>query len=215
MDIFSKNHSPGFLAFRATTSRHNATRLGLRLGACLALTTVFLLASTGDAIAAPTPSGSIKGKGGDTGVGITLGSPTGFSLKHFMSANNALQWNLGWGTFHHGGFRTDLSYLWHPAAIAKSDVVDLVPYVGAGLGFAVWGHGHGHGAHNHSGDGHHGAALGLMFRLPVLGLALHWQKVPLDTVLEGAWTPMIEMQHGHASFGGGHGDFFLGARYYF
>ncbi len=186
----------------------------LRFGAPVALATVFALAAPQEAQAAPSPSQQVKSSGGNTGVGVTLGSPMGFSLKHFMSAPHALQWNLGYGIMHHGGFRTDLSYLWHPATIAQGSVVDLVPYVGAGLGFGLWGHGHWHGhnrGHGHSGN----TTFGLMFRLPAMGLALHWQKVPIDTVLEGAWSPMIEMHSGHGHFSANHGDIFLGARYYF
>jgi hypothetical protein len=189
----------------------------LRLGAPVAIAAAFALAAPQEAQAAPSPSNQIKGKGGNTGVGMTLGSPTGFSLKHFWSAPHALQWNLGWGPLHWGSFRTDVSYLWHPATIASGSVVDLVPYLGAGLGFAIWGHGrgwYGHGRDTHSGGGH--THLGIMFRLPAVGLALHWQGAPLDTVLEGAWTPTIGMGGGHnAWFGPDHGDIFVGVRYYF
>lgn len=166
--------------------------------------------------AAPSPSQQVKGKGGNTGVGMTFGSPLGFSLKHFMSAPHALQWNMSWGILHHGNFRTDLSYLWHPATIAKGSVVDLVPYLGFGLGFGLWSWGRGWGYNGHGGyNNGRATAFGLLFRVPALGLALHWQTIPLDTVIEGAWSPMIEFARDWSAFGANHGDIFFGVRYYF
>jgi hypothetical protein len=186
-----------------------------KLATTAVLATAFALAAPAEAQAAPSPANTVKGKGGDTGIGMTLGSPLGFSLKHFMNTKSALQWNLSWGILHHGNFRTDLSYLWHPAAIAKSSVVDLVPYLGAGMGFGIWSWGRGWGYHGHGhGDGRD-TAFGILFRLPVLGLGLHWQTLPIDTVLEGGWTPMIEISRDWSAFGANHGDIFLGIRYYF
>jgi len=187
----------------------------IRFGAPVAIAAAFAFASPQEAQAAPSPSQQVSGKGGDTGVGMTLGSPLGFSLKHFMGAPHALQWNVSWGILHHGNFRTDLSYLWHPATIAKSSVVDLVPYLGFGMGFGIWSWGRGWGYHGHRHHDGRTTAVGILFRVPALGLALHWQKVPLDTVIEGAWSPMIEIWEGGAGFGANHGDIFLGTRYYF
>ena len=56
-----------------------------------------------------------------------------------------------------------------------------------------------------------------MLRVPVLGLAFHWKKVPLDTVLEGAWSPFLpEIVGGHGAYVGlDHGDVSFKVRYYF
>lgn len=190
----------------------------LGLGLSLAFGLACFAVST-PASAAPSPSKQIKGKGGTLGLGLTLGSPSGLSLKKFFSAPHALQANLGWGPLHHGSGKIDLSYLWHPATIASNSVLDLVPYLGVGVGFAIWGTGRRYGYCNNNGnncfDGNRGTAGSIFFRLPALGLAVHWQKAPLDTVLEGAWTPGIDMWNNNARFGVHHGDIFLGVRYYF
>ena len=159
----------------------------------------------------------MRGRGGNLGLGLTLGSPLGGSLKYFFSAPHAIQSNLGWGILHHGAGKWDLSYLWHPATIAKSSVVDLVPYLGAGIGFGIWGTGRRYyycnGRYCDSYGG--GAAGSIFFRVPALGFALHWQQAPLDTVLEGAWTPGITIYRNNAWFDVHQGDIFLGVRYYF
>jgi hypothetical protein len=55
-----------------------------------------------------------------------------------------------------------------------------------------------------------------MLRAPVLGLAFHWKPVPLDTVIEGAWSPfLVEATEDHAQVGLGHGDVSVKLRYYF
>ena len=196
----------------------NPPRLALALG----LATTIALAPAA-AEAAPSPSNSVqsKGKGGNLGLGLTLGSPLGGSLKYFFSAKHAIQSNLGWGILHHGSGKLDLSYLWHPATIAKSSVVDLVPYLGVGVGFAIWstrryyGYCNGRYCGDYWYDRGGGAAGSIFFRVPALGLALHWQGAPLDTVLEGAWTPGIDIWRNSAWFDVHHGDIFLGVRYYF
>jgi hypothetical protein len=48
----------------------------------------------------------------------------------------------------------------------------------------------------------------------LVGLALHWQKVPLDTVLEGGWTPYV-IETNPTEFGGAYADISLRIRYYF
>jgi hypothetical protein len=168
--------------------------------------------------AAPTPSQTIRGKGGNFGLGGSLGDPTGLSMKLFLHPNHALQWSVGWAPWHFGGGRLHMDYLWHPGAFTTNSVMSLVGYVGIGLGMLFWAYRHGYwcGSGNprwdydrycsRYGDG----GVAMFLRVPALGLAFHWQKVPLDTVIEAAWSPIVAPW-----FGPQHADFLVAARYYF
>jgi len=168
--------------------------------------------------AAPSPSERLRGKGGNFGIGLALGDPMGASAKLFLAPQHALQFELGWAPLHHGSGTLSMSYLWHPATWASSSVVDLIGYLGLGLGVGLWSdrywhYYNGHGVPDHN---HHHTWFGLMLRAPVLGLTLHWKKVPLDTALEGAWSPFLVEAYAHgASPGLAHGDVALRMRYYF
>ena len=175
---------------------------------------VALAAATVPAIAsaAPTPNQKIKGKGGRIGVGLSLGDPMGASAKFFLHPNHALQFDLGWAPMHHGIGTLFGNYLWHPGTFVSNSTLDFLPYLGFGIGLGFWaGHCYGYydrdsdryrGRHgNYRGCGRGGAAM--MLRVPALGLAIHWKKAPLDTVLEGAWSPFIvlpDLAHGDVSF---------------
>lgn len=126
-----------------------------------------------DAAAAPSPSNRIAGRGGNTGVGLSLGSPTGLSVKHFLLPAHALQFHLGWFPIHRGDGAVSLDYLWTPGVFVSNSTLDFMPYLG--LGFGV---------------GFDSDQAGLFVK-PPLGLAIHWKDVPLDTVLEGSWAPYI------------------------
>lgn len=172
----------------------------------LALATGIATACMGTtAWAAPTPGNKIKGKGGNVGVGVSLGDPMGGSAKFFLHPNHALQLDLGWAPLHHGHGRLGLDYLWHPGTFVSNGIMDFLPYLGVGVGLAFWA-GHCYGGyyhHHHHGycDGHGGAAM--FIRAPILGLGFHWKKVPIDTMLEGSWSPYVvlpDLPHGDVSF---------------
>jgi hypothetical protein len=91
---------------------------GLGLG-CFAL--------AADAAAAPTPGNKIRGKGGNVGLGLSMGDPSGASFKWFMHPNHALQSDVGWAPLHHGNGRFGLDYLWHPGTFVSNSTHDLVP----------------------------------------------------------------------------------------
>jgi hypothetical protein len=166
------------------------------------------------ASAAPTPGQKIKGKGGNVGVGVSLGDPMGGSAKFFLHPNHALQLDLGWAPLHHGHGRLGLDYLWHPGTFVSNSTMDFLPYLGIGLGVGFWASGHHHYGGHHGGGGHGGA--GLILRVPVLGLGFHWKKVPLDTMLEGSWSPyLVRGSGGHAFTDLPHGDVSFKCRYYF
>lgn len=166
----------------------------------LALTTALALPSA--ALAVPTPGNnvesSVKGQGGNFGLGATLIDPLGLSGKYYFTANHALQFSAGYSWLSKPSmFRVSVEYLWHPATLARTDIMDLVPYVGVGLGF-----------------GFGGTTTQMIFRAGVVGLSFNWKTVRLDTFIEGNWAPGIEFRAG--GYGRlGQGDFAMGIRYYF
>ncbi|MCX4247716.1 hypothetical protein [Paraliomyxa miuraensis] len=170
--------------------------------------TSFVLAT--DADAAPTPGNKIRGRGGNFGVGLSLGDPMGASMKYFMAPNHALQGDIGWAPLHHGNGRFGFDYLWHPGTFVSNSDIDLVPYLGLGIGMAFWGghyyHGYYHGRNDYY---HRGGGVAMLLRAPILGIGIHWKKAPLDTMFEGSWSPYIILPHLP------HGDFSFKIRYYF
>lgn len=146
-----------------------------------------------------------SGRGGNFGAGISLGDPTGASLKLFLNSHLALQWHVAWLPAHHGSGGATMDVLWHPATLASGPALDLVPYIGGGFGFGLWSHDH----PRREGD----VRFGFMLRF-VAGLALHWRPAPLDTVFEAGWTPYV-IETNPADFGPGHGDISVKVRYYF
>lgn len=190
--------------------------LGLALATCLGATS-FALAT--EAEAAPTPGGKIKGRGGNVGLGLSHGDPFGISFKWFMHPQHALQSDLGWAPIHHGNGRFGADYLFHPGTFVSNSTLDLVPYLGVGAGVLFWGnHYYGRGRDHfyndcYDADGRRrfcGGGGAFMLRAPILGLGIHWKKVPLDTMAEGSWAPYLGPFIDLA-----HGDFSIKVRYYF
>jgi len=186
------------------------------------LTILGLCLVSNTAHAAPSPGRKISsGKGGNVGIGLSLGDPMGLSAKGFLAPNHALQGDLGWAPLHHGDGRLGIDYLWHPGVFASGPVAEFMPYLGLGVGMMFWsdrcyyryyynddgdrvyrGRGHWNGRCS---DG--GAAM--FIRAPILGLGVHWKKAPLDTMFEGSWSPYIIYPDL------AHGDFSFKIRYYF
>jgi hypothetical protein len=76
-----------------------------------------------------------------------------------------------------------------------------------------WGGGYyhngGYGRHGRYDRRYRGGGAGMFIRAPILGLGIHWKKIPIDTVMEGSWSPYViypDLSHG---------DFSIKARYYF
>jgi hypothetical protein len=188
--------------------RHRRYALGIAVASALLMAT----AAT-PAAAAPTPGGKIQGKGGNVGVGLSLGDPMGASAKFFLHPSHAIQLDLGWAPMHHGHGRLGADYLWHPGTFVSNSVMDFLPYLGLGVGLGFWG-GQCGGYYDYSDNNHshyrndHGrycgnGGAGMFIRAPILGLGFHWKKVPLDTMLEGSWSPYIvlpDLAHGDVSF---------------
>lgn len=187
------------------------TKQGKRFGVAFAV--LVGLGSTAlptAAEAAPTPGGQIRGRGGNVGLGASMGDPLGVSFKWFMAPKHALQSDFGWAPLHHGHGRFGADYLFHPGTFVNNDVLDLVPYFGVGLGVMFWGpyyHGRYHGRYDRYYRRRGGA--GMFLRAPILGLSIHWKKVPLDTAMEFSWAPYIVYPDL------AHGDFSFKVRYYF
>jgi hypothetical protein len=167
------------------------------------------------------------------GLGGGLGDPTGPSLKLFLHPQHALQFDLGWAPMHHGDGITHLNYLFHFKPFVEHEVLDFGLYLGAGIGMIFWAPArrgryydcydppgpddyrcdydrdyyyyrrHWYGRYRNDG----GASLTAR---PPVGLFVHWKKIPLDTVVEGTWSPYIVPY-----FDPWHGDFSMKVRYYF
>ncbi len=153
-----------------------------------------------EAQAAPSPGNRIASRGGNTGVGLSLGDPMGLSVKHFFHPAHALQFHVAWLPLHYGDGGVGVDYLWTPGVFVSNSTFDFMPYFG--LGVAI---------------GFDNNQAGLIVKPPV-GLAFHWKEVPIDTVLEGTWSPyMIYGPCGgrSACFSAAHGDISIKARYYF
>lgn len=139
-------------------------------------------------------------KGTGLGIGGSFGDPLGFSLKYFLHPQHALSGEVGYGLLHHGDGMVTAAYHWHTKPIGDSPVVDAMFYVGLGVGVAFWGMPGPSGLQVHTRDEDRGA--GLVLRVPAIGLAYHWKKVPIDTSLELAWSPYIvlpDLRHLDAS----------------
>jgi hypothetical protein len=155
------------------------------------------------------------------GLGGGLGDPTGPSLKIFLHPQHALQFDAGWAPAHHGHGIIHGNYLFHFKPFVHNKVMDFGLYLGVGVGMAFWSRYWHYGWHSVGyygrcdGPGRrdscyygHGGGAALMARAPV-GLYFHWAKIPIDTVVEGGWSPYLFWPDLF------HGDFSAKIRYYF
>lgn len=167
-----------------------------------------------------------RSKGRRVGLGGGLGDPTGPSLKLFLAPKHALQFDFGWAPMHHNSGILTVNYLFHFPTFVSNSVMDFGMYIGGGLGLAFWAHnGYGSwGSHNYGYYGDRrcyddrpgdrcnyygrGGGAAMVVRAPV-GIFFHWMKVPLDTVIEGGWSPFVIYPDL------AHGDFSVKVRYYF
>jgi hypothetical protein len=155
---------------------------------------------------------------GNVGLGVLVGNPLALSVKLFVAPKHALSFAAGYAWLmspedagRKGTYRLHIDYAWHPGAIASNQVMDLLPYVGVGIGSGFFVA----RIPAPSGTASHLRARPISFlRLPVLGLTFHWQRVPMDTAIEASWTPAmiwIPHPHGDVKFA----DFGVAIRYYF
>jgi hypothetical protein len=126
-------------------------------------------------------------------LGVTLGEPTGVSVKRYLGGRNAFDLNID---FVYGpGFRLGADYLWGLAQLLPDhSAADLNFYLGAGAflgtlqgpceGFGGW-------RHDCNGDAYVGG------RMPI-GLEVVFKRVPFSLGLEVA--PGIAFAPGRAGF---------------
>lgn len=128
---------------------------------------------------------------GDIGLGIALGSPTGITLKAFLSDTTAIDVLVGemWEGWKDEDLFFSVDFIVHPATLTEGGDARLDFYLGGGVNAWV-----------------RGPWLGV--EMP-LGLSLMFRKVPIEVFLEAV--PMVIFWDYGAFEGGGS----LGARYYF
>ena len=139
--------------------------------------------------AAPTVHNELPTRrGGNTGLGVSVGAPMGLSLKHFFAARHALQFHLAWMPMHvvhpkwnGGGGGILFDYLFHPGAFYRSQELDVVPYFGLGVGLGIDISTNKNGKKGHAG----------FIIKPPIGIAIHFLNIPIDVALEGTWAPYI------------------------
>ncbi len=199
-------------------SKRNQARRRRRTLAALAFTSCLTLGfalAPNEAQAKPMRSERRVGLGGG------VGDPFGPSLKLFLHPQHALQFDLGWAPLHHGDGIFHVNYLFHIPPFVSNSVMDFGMYLGGGLGVAFWAPHHracyyddrpgpdrrycGYWRGHHRG---YGGGAAMIVRIPV-GLFFHWQTVPIDTVVEGGWSPYVVYWDPF------HGDFSIKIRYYF
>lgn len=168
-----------------------------RLGSSSAIG-LMMLAWTVTSQAAPASAQSLAHRGGDFGLGLIIGDPTGVNGKYFLSSELAIDGAIGFGVL--GGHHTKLQadFLWH-FGVDRWSAAALDLYLGVGPALAV----HDHHDHNHD----HGN-LWIGARAP-FGASLAFSKVPLDVFLElavGLWL----VEHLHTDL-----DAAIGVRYWF
>jgi hypothetical protein len=174
----------------------------------------------------PTTADAAKPR---VGLGGGLGDPTGPSLKVFFHPQHALQVDMGWAPLHHGHGILHANYLFHFKPFIENSVFDFGMYLGVGAGMTVWthrryGYGYKHGGvygkgnckkggcdncnDNNNDCFYRAAGVGMNVRAPV-GVFFHFAEIPIDTVLEGGWSPYVFYPDLF------HGDFSAKVRYYF
>ena len=75
------------------------------------------------------------------GIGVVVGSPTGFTGKYFMSRKSALQVNAGWSFIGNAGFHITGDYQFLFPGVIRGErgesLENVVPYLGLGGRFRV------------------------------------------------------------------------------
>lgn len=133
------------------------------------------------------------------GLGLMVGAPTAISGKYFYSRSNAFDFGVGGIRYYrnHNGVHLHADHLWHPVSLASNPDFELPLYFGIGARIFDFDGG--------------GTAVGL--RVPI-GIALDFNKVPIDVFLEFALVVDTYFDYAgdsrYADFNGA-----LGFRYWF
>lgn len=149
-----------------------------------------------------------RAEGGDFGLGLILGSPSGLCGKFYLADRHAIDFAVGEALIGNNGIHIHVDYLWHPWVITSQAAFDLVLYVGVGGRFLDHDRGR-----DRDDDFHLGPRVpfGMLFDFARAG-------VPLDAFIEIAGH--LDLIFDDDDDGGHDGlDFDLsaaiGARYYF
>lgn len=133
----------------------------------------------------PTPAhtgGSARNsQGGDFGIGVILGEPTGFSAKKWLDGTHAVDFGLAYSFGNSFTFLSD--YLWHfPGFFGRSSEFsrNLSAYLGVGGTLLIFSGSHWHGRYGHKYDS---GSLGLGLRIP-FGAEWMIPSTPLGLSLE-------------------------------
>lgn len=145
------------------------------------------------------------GKGGDIGLGVMLGDPTGVSFKWVPHAHHSLDAALGFGPFHLGGGRLHATWQWQSRPLGQPEDLAIVAGVGLGLGMAFW-----HKRYIGPGTPDRFAGVAMFVRAPAASIAFNLMKLPVDVFLEAAYSPLVAPPLTFWNF-----DFALGARGWF
>lgn len=140
------------------------------------------------------------------GAGLMLGSPTGISVKYWLSGDRALDGGLAWGVWHSGYVHLHADYLFHNNSLITVSKGKLPLYYGPGLRVRSWtGDEYWHHGKWHETDG---GRVDIGVRFPV-GLAYLFEGAPVDVFLELAPTLDLTPSTGFEIDGA------FGARYWF
>jgi hypothetical protein len=152
-----------------------------------ALIIIFLAAVAGIAHAQTGRSG------GDAGLGIIFGEPTGVSFKYWTGRTIAIDAAAAWSFVNGGSFQVHGDLLFHSFDIFRVERGRMAFYVGFGGRFKT---------KDENGD------TRLSFRAP-LGISYEFERAPVEIFVEVA--PMLNLTpRTEGDIGGG-----IGFRYYF
>ncbi len=150
-----------------------------------------VVASLGSSREAAAQSG-----GGNFGLGLIVGEPTGVSGKLYLSRRNAIDGAVGFGFVDERGLHVHADYLWHPLVLTQAPSFDLPLYIGVGGRLVS------HSDHMHIGP------------RGVVGILFAFKTAPIDVFLEfAAGLDLVSGDHKHR--GGLTLDLSAGIRYYF
>jgi hypothetical protein len=113
---------------------------------------------------------SSRAEGGDFGLGLILGSPSGLCGKLYVADTHAVDFAVGEALIGNDGIHIHVDYLWHPWMLTNQRVFDLVLYVGIGGRFLD----HDRGGNDDDDDFHLGPRVpfGVLFDFSPAGVAI-------------------------------------------
>ena len=151
--------------------------LRIALGDSLDMVNRFLVVSM--VLACLGSPSSARAEGGNFGLGVVIGTPTGVAGKWYLADSHAIDFAVGFSIIGAEGVHIHADYLWHPWHLASESKFDLGVYVGIGGRFLE--HDRGNRFFDDDDDFHIGprAPIGLLFDFSRAG-------APIDVFIEAA-----------------------------